>query len=819
MSILGCVDEEAEDTAGLSLANCDEMNALSGGVTDDDLSLVEPSGVIRMPSAECVDGEAEDTVGLSLANCEELNTVQEQELMRGVTDDDLSLAERSGVIRMPSAECLDGEAENTVGLGLANCEELKNVREKDLRGGVTDDALSLAEPSGVTRMPSTECVDGETNDAAGLSLDNCKKLKNEPEKEMEGGVTYDGLSLAEPSGVKTNEGKMMFGKHLIMGGVNYDTLSLAEPSGVNKHEGELPSEKYCGGEVICDALSLAEPSGIDKSEGEKKFKEQLWGGVIYDDPSLAELSNENADEGGLVNNENESLSLAQNEQPGMYQESEMYMKCENTSQKCAERGLAQESGLSLADGGLVRTVGGVSVADKEAEVLAGTVIIEEVSQNEQNEMLILQQLKENVGASDLRVAQLSMLMRDCENEKKELSLALNRNEWYTKNFEENLEIFGWIEEEIVNDLICKVTSEKEKELEIEVERHVKRKAENLQNEELCTTPSKKQKTQIIPKKLTVNPIQEFLDKFRFKKTVTNLSTTTTPKSPCTTPENDIKEDSPPPPTTPVSDREIFMSKFSQAKSIFEEKKSSLSSPPQRNKRKYKKSTKTTKHCTTPKVIQIWKKTSDSKILPKKTIDHNFDRSGTSNKTMCEKPRDSIKLVRKVTTQGSQPQRTPPTPPPPHPTTTTQPLTPPMPNTITLESFPNNSSGCESLQELFRNVDPPNGGTGLKVLPRPSVQDTTQVPPPPPTNQPLPTTIKCRTQEHRLQEKLDPQPLPPGNRTTGSTLPPPLTDLALPPITRITTNLQKNLLLRTVDPPVNEKLSRVAELRKSSGKRN
>ena len=388
MSILGCVDEEAEDTAGLSLANCDEMNALSGGVTDDDLSLVEPSGMIRMPSAECVDGEAEDTVGLSLANCEELKTVQEQDLMRGVTDDDLSLAEPSGVIRMPSAECVDGEAENTVGLGLANCEELKNVREKDLRGGVTDDALSLAEPSGVTRMPSTECVDGETNDAAGLSLANCETMKNEPNKEMEVGVTYDVLSLAEPSRVKTNEGKMMFGKHLIMGGVNYDTLSLAEPSGVNKHEGELPSEKYCGGEVICDALSLAEPSGIDKSEGEKKFKEQLWGGVIYDDPSLAELSNENADEGGLVNNENESLSLAQSEQPGMYQKSELYMKCENASQKCAERGLAQESGLSLADGGLVRTEGGVSVADRETEVLAGIVIIAEASQNEQNKMLL-----------------------------------------------------------------------------------------------------------------------------------------------------------------------------------------------------------------------------------------------------------------------------------------------------------------------------------------------------------------------------------------------------------------------------------------------
>ena len=144
--------------------------------------------------------------------------------------------------------------------------------------------------------------------------------------------------------------------------------------------------------------------------------------------------------------------------------------------------------------------------------------------------------------------------------------------------------------------------------------------------------------------------------------------------------------------------------------------------------------------------------------------------------------------------------------------------PPMPNTASLESFPSNSSGCENLLELFRNVDPPQGGTGLKVLPRPSVQDTTQPPPPPPTNQPLPTTIKCRTQEHRLQEKLDPQPLSPGNRTTGSTLPPPLTDLALPPITRITTNLQKNLLLRTVDPPVNEKLSRVAELMKKFGEK-
>ena len=147
-----------------------------------------------------------------------------------------------------------------------------------------------------------------------------------------------------------------------------------------------------------------------------------------------------------------------------------------------------------------------------------------------------------------------------------------------------------------------------------------------------------------------------------------------------------------------------MSKFSQAKTIFGEKKSSLSSPPQRNKRKYKKSTKTTKHCTTPKVIKSWKKTSDSPTLPKKTIDHNFDRSGTSNETMCEKPRDSIKLVRKVTTQGSQPPGTPPKTPP-HPTITTQPATPPMPNTITLESFPNNSSGFESLQELIRNVDP------------------------------------------------------------------------------------------------------------------
>ena len=95
---------------------------------------------------------------------------------------------------------------------------------------------------------------------------------------------------------------------------------MAEPSGVNNNEGELQNEKYCEGEVICDALSLTEPSGIDKSDGERKLKEQLWGGVIYNDLSLAELSNETADEGGLVNNE--SLSLAQSEQPGTYQESE-----------------------------------------------------------------------------------------------------------------------------------------------------------------------------------------------------------------------------------------------------------------------------------------------------------------------------------------------------------------------------------------------------------------------------------------------------------------------------------------------------------------
>ena len=124
--------------------------------------------------------------------------------------------------------------------------------------------------SAVIRMPSTECVEGETNDAVGLSLANCEVLKNEPKKEMEGGVTYDGLSFAEPSRVKTNDGKMMFGKHL-MGGVNYDALSLAEPSGVNNDEGELPSEKYCEGGVICDALSLAEPGGMNKSEGEMKL--------------------------------------------------------------------------------------------------------------------------------------------------------------------------------------------------------------------------------------------------------------------------------------------------------------------------------------------------------------------------------------------------------------------------------------------------------------------------------------------------------------------------------------------------------------------
>ena len=111
----------------------------------------------------------------------------------------------------------------------------------------------------------------------------------------------------------------------------------------------------------------------------------------------------------------------------MYQESEMYMKCENFSQK-----YAQEAVLSLADGGLVRTGGGVSIADRGAEVSTGIVRVAKVSQNEKAEMLILKKLKENVEASDLRVAQLSMLMWDCENEKKDLSLALDRNEWYSK---------------------------------------------------------------------------------------------------------------------------------------------------------------------------------------------------------------------------------------------------------------------------------------------------------------------------------------------------------------------------------------------------
>ena len=78
--------------------------------------------------------------------------------------------------------------------------------------------------------------------------------------------------------------------------------------------------------------------------------------------------------------------------------------------------------------------------------------------------------------------------------------------------------------------------------------------------------------------------------------------------------------------------------------------------------------------------------------------------------------------------------------------------PPLPNTETLESFPNNSSGCESPLELFRNVDPPLGGTGLNVLPRPSVQETNP-PPPPHTNLTLPINNQTK---YLLPGILDPQ---------------------------------------------------------------
>ena len=123
-----------------------------------------------------------------------------------------------------------------------------------------------------------------------------------------------------------------------------------------------------------------------------------------------------------------------------------------------------------------------------------------------------------------------------------------------------------------------------------------------------------------------------------------------------------------------------------------------------------------------------------------------------------------------------------------------------------------------LLELFRNVDPPQGGTGLKVLPRPSVQDTNQPQPPPTTHYHPPTTISSRPPGNKPQGKVEPQAQCERNTPSNTTQPmPPPANHHQPPTTTIDhTNQHQNLLLRTVGPPVNVKLNRVSELRKKFG---
>ena len=139
---------------------------------------------------------------------------------------------------------------------------------------------------------------------------------------------------------------------------------------------------------------------------------------------------------------------------------------------------------------------------------------------------------------------------------------------------------------------------------------------------------------------------------------------------------------------------------------------------------------------------------------------------------------------------------------------------PLMISLLLPSYPSNSSGCENLLELFRNVDPPQGGTGLKVLPRPSVQDTNQPQPPPTTHYHPPTTISSRPPGNKPRGKVEPQAQCERNTPSNTTQPlPPPANHHQPPTTRIDhTNQHQNLLQRTV----NVKLNRVSELRKKFG---
>ena len=111
-------------------------------------------------------------------------------------------------------------------------------------------------------------------------------------------------------------------------------------------------------------------------------------------------------------------------------------------------------------------------------------------------------------------------------------------------------------------------------------------------------------------------------------------------------------------------------------------------------------------------------------------------------------------------------------------------------------------------------------TGLKVLPRPSVQDTNQPQPPPlpPTHHHPPTTISSRPPGNKPRGKVKPQAQCERNTPSNTTQPlPPLFNHHQPPTTTIDhTNHYQNLLLRTGGPPVNVKLNRVSELRKKFG---
>ena len=92
--------------------------------------------------------------------------------------------------------------------------------------------------------------------------------------------------------------------------------------------------------------------------------------------------------------------------------------------------------------------------DRKNEISGGlsTVQISELSLANNDENKVNKDVKIDNG--DMRVAQLSLVMKDCEQEIESLRSKLEQNEWHLKtkvmtpvfSFEEHLEIFGWMED-------------------------------------------------------------------------------------------------------------------------------------------------------------------------------------------------------------------------------------------------------------------------------------------------------------------------------------------------------------------------------------